>query len=231
MNVMILAAGRGERLRPLTDRIPKPLIEVGGKALVVHHLEALAAAGFQRVVINTAWLGEQIEQALGDGQRWNLTIVYSREPEGALETAGGIVQALPLLGHDPFLVISADIVCDYPLEQLKGLRPEGLGHLVMVDNPDHHPQGDFQLDASGKLRRGSPALTFGGIGVFRPELFDGCSFGRLALRPLLERALAEERLTGERHAGLWSDVGSPERLQAIRRQHCDDGSQGLHFHP
>ena len=218
MRAMILAAGRGERLRPLTDRVPKPLIEVGGKPLIVHHLEALARAGFGQVVINLAWLGEQIRQTLGDGQRWNLEIHYSPEPDGALETAGGIVQALPLLGEKPFLVLSGDVYCDYPLHQLRQGLPNSLGHLLMVDNPAHHPHGDFRLGGHGVLEKGSPALTYSGIGVLHPDLFRGLAAGRLPLRPLFDQAIAEQSLTGEHYAGLWSDVGTPERLTTIRRR-------------
>lgn len=213
---MILAAGRGQRLRPLTDQTPKPLLEVAGKPLIAHHLDALAAAGFKQVVINLAWLGEQIRQALGDGQRWNLEIRYSPEPDGALETAGGIIQALPVLGPEPFVIISGDVFCDYPLNRLQALAPGTLGHLVLVDNPDHHPGGDFRLDEHGRLHTGQPALTYSGIAILHPELFQGLPPQRMALRPLFNQAIAGKRLTGERHAGLWSDVGTPQRLAIIR---------------
>lgn len=211
MKAMILAAGRGERLRPLTDRVPKPLIEVGGKALIVRHLEALAVAGFREVVINLAWLGEQIRSTLGDGARFGLSIAYSEEPAGALETAGGIFQALPLLGDQPFLMISGDVLCDYPLARLRTGGPAGRGHLIMVDNPPHHPGGDFGIDARGRLHPGG-GLTFSGIARLEPELFAGLPPGRRPLRPVFEQAIAEQALSGEHYRGLWSDVGTPERL-------------------
>lgn len=218
MKAMILAAGRGERLRPLTDRIPKPLIEVGGKPLIVHHLEQLARAGFEQAVVNLAWLGDAIEQTLGDGSAFGMSIVYSHEPPGALETAGGIMQALPLLGDAPFVMISGDVFCDYRLDRLHGHPLRGLGHLVLVPNPAHHAQGDFALDDANRLVRGSPALTFSGIALLRPELFAGHRPGRRALRPVFEQAIDRGELSGEVHQGLWSDVGTADRLEAIRRQ-------------
>lgn len=216
MKAMILAAGRGERLRPLTDRTPKPLIEVGGQPLIMHHLRHLARTGIQEVVINVAWLGQQIRDAVGDGRRFGLEVRYSAEPEGALETAGGIIRALPLLGGQPFVMISADVYSDFPLERLCAKRLDHLGHLVMVSNPDHHREGDFALDGHGQLNQGSPALTFSGIALLHPELFSGWSAGRRALRPVLEKALCAGQLTGEHHRGLWSDVGTIERLADIR---------------
>ncbi len=217
VKAMILAAGRGERLRPLTDRIPKPLIEVGGKALIVRHLEALAAAGFSEVVINLAWLGEQIKAALGNGAAWGLSITYSEEPPGALETAGGIIQALPLLGDHPFVMISGDILCDYPLTRLRGAAPHGHGHLIMVDNPAHHPGGDFAIDGQSRLRSGG-GLTFSGIAVLDPALFAGLAPGRRALRPVLENAISSRSLSGEHYRGLWTDVGTPDRLTEAKNQ-------------
>ncbi|TVS12719.1 MAG: nucleotidyltransferase family protein [Wenzhouxiangella sp.] len=215
---MILAAGRGERLRPLTDRMPKPLIEVGGKALIVRHLEALAGAGFDRVVVNLAWLGEQIEQTLGDGSRFGLSIAYSQEPPDALETAGGIVQALPLLGDAPFLMISGDVLCDYPLARLRNRPHQAQGHLVMVDNPDHHPDGDFAIDADQRLVHGRSTQTFSGIAVLDPVLFAELPPGRRPLRPVFEQAIALGRLTGEHYSGFWSDIGTPERLSDAQRR-------------
>ena len=212
MKAMILAAGRGERLRPLTDRVPKPLIAVGGKALIVRHLEALAAAGFREVVINLAWLGEQIKKALGNGAGFGLSITYSHEPPGALETAGGIIRALPLLGKRPFAMISADVLCDYPMQRLRERRLSGEGHLVMVNNPDHHPGGDFSIDADGKLRSGG-GLTFSGLAVLDPKLFSGLAPGPRPLRPVFEAGISRGRLTGEHYPGIWSDVGTPERLR------------------
>jgi MurNAc alpha-1-phosphate uridylyltransferase len=218
MKAMILAAGRGERLRPLTDRTPKPLIEVGGKSLIAHHLEHLARAGFEQVVVNLAWLGDKIEQALGDGSAFGLSITYSHEPPGALETAGGIIQALPLLGDKPFALISADVYCDYPLARLYRREPPELGHLVMVENPPHHREGDFALDSRSRLVKGSPRFTFSGIALLHPSLFQGYRPGRRALRPVLEQAIDGGRLSGELHQGLWSDVGTANRLESIRQQ-------------
>ncbi|MEE4296522.1 MAG: nucleotidyltransferase family protein [Wenzhouxiangella sp.] len=218
MKAIILAAGRGERLRPLTDQTPKPLIEVGGQPLIAHHLHHLASAGIDQVVINLAWLGQQIRDAVGDGCQFGLQVSYSAEPEGALETAGGIIQALPLLGDEPFVMISADVYCDFSLERLCEMQLNHLGHLVMVDNPSHHPEGDFGLDEGGQLNRGQAALTFSGIALLHPGLFTGWPPGRRALRPVLEKALGAGQLTGEHHTGLWSDIGTIERLDDIRRK-------------
>jgi MurNAc alpha-1-phosphate uridylyltransferase len=209
---MILAAGRGERMRPLTDRTPKPLLEVGGKPLIVWHLERLAAAGFQRVVINHAHLGHMVEQALGDGARWGLEIRYSPEGEGqALETGGGIFHALPLLGNGPFLVVNGDIWTDADFAG-PALADDDLAHLVLVANPPHHPAGDFRLD-DGRVTAGQGRrLTFAGIGVYRAALFDGCVAGAFPLAPLLRAAMAQGRVGGARHDGRWVDVGTPRRL-------------------
>jgi len=212
---MILAAGRGERLRPLTDRKPKPLIEVGGKPLIVHHLEKLAIAGFTDVVINLGWLGEQISAALGDGERFGLRLHYSPEPPGALETAGGIVNALPLLGDAPFAVISGDILCDYPFDRLTATRLETLGHLVLVDNPAHHPKGDFGIDKGLASRTTPNKLTFSGIAVFSPELFRSLTPRVRPLRPVLEEAIDKQQISAEHFRGRWSDVGTPERLRSV----------------
>lgn len=212
---MILAAGRGERMRPLTDHTPKPLLEAGGKPLIAHHLERLAAAGISRVVINHAHLGDQIEAALGDGARFGLAIRYS--PEGtALETGGGIFRALPLLGRDPFLVVNADVWTDMDFARLH-LPPGRLAHLVLVDNPDHHPAGDFVLSGSEVLCEGAPRLTFSGIGVYDPALFDGCTAGAFPLAPLLRAAMARGLVSGHHHRGRWLDIGTPARLQALDR--------------
>ncbi|WP_376691638.1 N-acetylmuramate alpha-1-phosphate uridylyltransferase MurU [Wenzhouxiangella sp. EGI_FJ10409] len=219
---MILAAGRGERLRPLTDSTPKPLIEVGDKPLIVHHIERLAAAGFEEVVINLGWLGEQIAGFLGDGRAFGVRIRYSREPPGALETAGGIVQALPLLGPSPFLVVSADILTDYPFARLRETTPTRPAHLVLVDNPPHHPEGDFALDRGRVRAGGDDRLTFSGIGLFDPALFTGLSAGRRALRPVLENAITAGRVSGERYSGYWADIGTPQRLAAAQQSFADD---------
>lgn len=223
MKAMVLAAGRGERMRPLTDLTPKPLLPVGGKPLIVWHLERLARAGLREVVINHAHLGAQIEAALGDGARWGLAIVYSPEPEGALETAGGIANALPLLGRDePFLVINGDIWCDWDVSRAaNALNPGDLAHLVLVPNPPHHPQGDFSLcgrdvGADAAIGGGAPSRTFSGIGVYRPQIFAGIRRGQPAkLAPLLRAAMAERRVFGELHAGRWVDVGTPQRLAEL----------------
>lgn len=216
---MILAAGRGERMRPLTDHTPKPLLEVGGKPLIVWHIERLAAAGFTELVINHAHLGEQIERTLGDGSRWGVAIRYSAEGEGrALETGGGIFKALPLLGENPFLVVNGDIWCDLDFAELA--LPDGdLAQLVLIDNPDHNPGGDFHLDTAGRVHaEGEPRLTFSGIGVYSPALFSGCRPGAFPLAPLLRSAMAEGRVGGRHHRGRWMDVGTPERLLTLDKQ-------------
>jgi MurNAc alpha-1-phosphate uridylyltransferase len=226
MITMVLAAGRGERMRPLTDATPKPLLRVAGKPLIVHLLERLIGEGFVDLVINHAHLGGRIEGALGDGSALGARIRYSPEPPGALETGGGIANALPLLGPAPFLVVNGDIWTDYPFGRL--LRePAGLAHLVLVDNPCHHPDGDFALRAGLIGEADGPRLTFAGIGVYRPALFDGCPRGRFGLAPLLRRAAAQGRVSGERYGGEWMDVGTPERLRALdERLRGADGSEG-----
>jgi MurNAc alpha-1-phosphate uridylyltransferase len=221
MKAFILAAGRGERMRPLSDHTPKPLLCVGGKPLIVWHLERLAAAGFREVVINHAHLGQQMVAALGDGRAFGLHIDYSAEPPGALETAGGIAQALPLLGDQPFLLLNGDIWCDWEFLQARR-RAQTLAqhqaHLVFVDNPPHHPAGDFCLDGERVRTAGSAchALTYAGIGIFSPAFFAAVPRGAaLKLRPLLDAALARDEISGERHAGRWVDVGSPQRLAEL----------------
>lgn len=213
MRAMILAAGRGERLRPLTDHIPKPLIEAGGKPLIVHLIESLVRGGIDEIIVNTAHLGEKIQARLGDGRAFGATIHYSPEHE-ALETGGGIYRALPLLGPAPFLVINGDIATDFPFGTLKD-RPIDLAHLVLVPNPDHHPQGDFGLAEGLALEQGSPQFTFGGIGVYRPELFSECSAGRFPLAPLLRTAMKASRVSAELWPGFWMDIGTIERLEAF----------------
>ncbi len=214
MKAMILAAGRGERMRPLTDQTPKPLLEVGGKALIEYHLIALHQAGVREVIINHAWLGEQIEARLGNGAAYGLQIQYSPEIPAALETAGGIIQALSRLGSEPFIVINGDIWCDYPLQQLPQ-APEGLAHLVMVDNPLHNPNGDFCL-LNGRLQaEGQDKLTYSGIGVYHPALFAGLEPGIRPLAPLLKAAMARGQVSGEHFRGQWVDIGTPERLREL----------------
>lgn len=212
---MILAAGRGERLRPLTDTTPKPLIEVAGKPLIEYHLDKLAAAGFRQVVINTGHLGEQLPAALGDGGRWGLEIHYSAEPPEALETGGGIFQALPQLGPGPFLVIAGDIWTDLSFAGLRAVKCDR-AHLVMVPNPPHHPDGDFAL-ARGRVRQdGEPRYTFSTIAVYHPRLFDGSTPGRWSVVPLLREAMENHVVTGQLHRGAWFDSGTPERLERLR---------------
>lgn len=217
MRAMLLAAGRGERMRPLTDHTPKPLLEVGGKALIEYHLAALHQAGVNNVIINHAWLGDQIESRLGNGDRYGVRIEYSPEVPAALETAGGIIQALPRLGSDPFLVINADIWCDYPLQQLPP-HPDGLAHLVMVANPPHNPQGDFSLVKNKLQLKGESKLTFSGIAVYHPDLFAGLVPGIRPLAPLLKNAMATNQVSGEYYQGHWYDIGTPERLAELDLQ-------------
>ena len=236
MKVMILAAGLGKRMLPLTEHTPKPLLPVAGKPLISHHLEHLQRAGFNQVVINTAHLGEQIEATLGDGEKFGLSIRYSHE-EQPLETAGGIIKALPLLGEQPFLVINGDVWSDLPLAALKScgrfFENNHLAHLVLVNNPPHHPEGDFILDAgnalggsddafllknkalSSKSGAVEKAYTFSGISVLSPELFDGCPLGSLALAPLLRNAIEDGQVSGSLYQGSWCDVGTPKRLKEL----------------
>lgn len=215
MKAMILAAGKGERMRPLTLTTPKPLVRADGVPLIEYHLKALAIAGFTEVVINHAWLGQQIESYLGDGSQYGMRIEYSREGE-PLETGGGIFRALTLLGDEAFLVVNADIWTDYDFSVLH--QPiVGLAHLVLADNPPHHPAGDFSLQ-DGQVRDGQPdtaTLTYSGIAVLHPQLFEGCTAGAFKLAPLLRAAMAQGQVTGERLNGLWVDVGTHERLAEV----------------
>ena len=223
MRALILAAGRGERMRPLTDTMPKPMLSVGGKPLIVWHIENLRAAGVHEVVINHAHLGNVIEEALGDGMAFDVKIQYSREGE-ALETAGGIAFALPLLEEDIFAVINGDVYTDFPLHQLaeavQRLRrdPQLLGHLVLVANPPQHPNGDFALSDGKVFREGQTMLTYSGIGVYRRSMFDAIERGAKAkLAPLLYEAIDRGQLSGEYYKGIWNDVGTPERLANVDR--------------
>ena len=219
MKAMILAAGRGKRMRPLTDHTPKPLIRVGGKALIEYHLEALCAAGISEVVINTAHLSGKLHAALGDGLRYGLDIAYSDEGEHALETGGGIFHALPMLGDETFLVINGDVWCDYPIRS-RTLNGKDLAHVVLVDNPPHNPRGDFALRNMRLLSEGQPMLTFSGIGYYQPSLFESCSPGRFALAPLLRQAAHRGLVSAEHHRGLWNDVGTIERLRSLDAVLC-----------
>lgn len=213
---LILAAGRGERMRPLTDTLPKPLLEVGGRPLIVRHLERLAAAGHRELVINTAWLGHLVEAALGDGTRHGVAITWSREGGRALDTGGGIYNALGHLAAGPFLVVNGDIWTDYPFGDT-GLAEPDLAHLVLVPNPPHNPAGDFALAGERVAAAGGPRYTFSGVGIYRPELFAGCRGGAFPLAPLLRAAAARGLVSGEVYGGPWTDVGTPERLEALRR--------------
>jgi MurNAc alpha-1-phosphate uridylyltransferase len=215
MKAMILAAGRGNRMRPLTDHTPKPLLPAGGKPLIRHQIERLASAGFRDLVINHAHLGEQIESTLGDGTRLGVRIRYSAEGEGqALETGGGIFKALPLLGPDPFLVVNGDVWTDFAFDTLS-LAADDVAHLVLVENPSHHQGGDFALIGGRVQARGAPRFTFGGIGLYRPALFSGCGGGAFPLAPLLRAAMEADRVSGQLHHGHWYDIGTPERLAAL----------------
>lgn len=216
---MILAAGRGERMRPLTDDMPKPLLKVAGKMLIEYHLEKLKAAQISEVVINHAWLGSKIEEALGDGSRYGVNITYSAETE-ALETAGGIIKAMSLLCDakskaEPFMVINGDIYCDYDISNLP-TSLSGLAHLVLVKNPPQHVEGDFVLNESGSIESdGANKLTFSGLGVYHPDLFEGYLVKKQALAPVLRKAMDKNLVAGEFYQGVWHDIGTPERLTEL----------------
>lgn len=220
MRAMILAAGRGERMGPLTRDRPKPLLELNGQSLIERHLSGLAAAGVRNVVVNLSYRGAQIRGRLGDGSRWGLAIDYSDEGEPPLETAGGIVAALPLLGNDPFLLVNADVVTDFDFERLFGAgagrqgAARGSGCLVLVRNPAHNPDGDFGLDADSRLTSAAPRFTYAGIARLDPALFGGLAPGARPLKPVLDAAIADKSLDGMLHEGLWFDVGTPARLSA-----------------
>ncbi len=229
MQAMILAAGRGERMRPLTDHTPKPLLQAGGKPLIVWHIESLVAAGITELVINHAHLGVQIEHALGDGKQFGASIQYSAE-ETALETAGGIAYALPLLGNEPFAVVNGDIYCDYDFARLPKLAEQmksnhDNAHLVLVNNPLHNPKGDFCIfnqriiSSPSALKPQSSILTFSGIGLYRPSLFTDIPRGSKApLAPLLREQIAANKVSGEHHQGIWMDIGTPQRLDELDKQ-------------
>lgn len=221
MKAMILAAGRGERLRPLTDKTPKPLIQAGPKRLIEYLIENLVAAGFDDLIINYAHLGDQFPATLGDGSRYQARIQYSPEIEGGLETAGGIIQALPLLGDEPFLVVNGDIWTDFDFKSLRQFRlaADKLCHLIMVNNPPHNPAGDFAVSGDGNLDfEGTEKWTFSGIAIYDPALFKGLSSEKRPLKPLFEQAIQQQQATAEVYAGEWSDIGTIERLQALEQQ-------------
>jgi MurNAc alpha-1-phosphate uridylyltransferase len=221
MRALILAAGRGERMRPLTNELPKPLLPAGGQPLIDYHIQALARAGIRELVVNLSWQGARLRSYLGDGQRYGVTIAFSEEGPEPLETGGGIHHALALLGPGSFWVVNGDIACDYRFTR-RDLPAGTLAHLVLVPNPPHHPRGDFVLTA-GRIAGGAPAglwaglptRTFAGISVLHPDLFAGTTPGRFPLAPLLRAAAERGAVTGEEHAGRWTDVGTPERLQAL----------------
>jgi len=236
MNALIFAAGFGQRLRPLTEHTPKPLLPVGGKPLIVWHLEHLAALGIRDVIINTSWLAGQFPAQLGDGRRWGVRLHYSFEGDVPLETGGGLLNALPLLGDGPFIAVNGDVWSDFDFARLPR-EPAGLAHLVLIDNPDHHPHGDFHLRADGQLAADGPdKLTFSGIGVYRPQIVDDwrsvigpCAGAeqippRFPLAPLLRAAMARGQVSGEHHTGAWCDVGSLERLVQVRAELAARGS-------
>jgi MurNAc alpha-1-phosphate uridylyltransferase len=214
---MILAAGRGERLRPMTDTIPKPMLPVRGQPLIERLVIALARAGMERIVINLAWLGARISDYLGDGARYGVSIVYSEERPRALETAGGIFRALPLLAPGPFAVVNGDVYTDFPFESMQ-IAAGRDAHLVLVPNPSQHPQGDFGLDEGLALAAAANKYTFSGIAAYRSAFFAGCSDGVFPLKPLLLRSMAAKRCSAELYTGVWEDIGTPERLQALNAQ-------------
>ena len=217
MKSMILAAGLGTRMRPLTDKTPKPLLKVGGIPLIVWHIERLAHDGFTDIVINIAHLGYQIPEALGDGSEWGVNITYSDEQEeGALESAGGIVKALPLLGDEPIVVVNGDVWTDYDFQDHRKLADGILAHLVLVPNPEHNPEGDFALEDNKVVD--AKQYTFSGIGYYSPKLFEGVPYGKSALAPLLRAAMKEGKVTGELYEGEWLDIGTPERLELLNAQ-------------
>ena len=215
MKVMILAAGRGERMRPLTDHTPKPLLRVGEETIIEHTINQLVSAGFNDIIINHAYLGELIEEYLGNGRRYGATISYSPEGNQGLETAGGIINALPLLGEDVFLVVNGDIATNFPFAELKNITVD-LAHIVLVDNPEHHRLGDFCLDMLAKVSLNcAEKFTFSGIGLYHPELFSNIPRGSRKLGHLLREAILNQRVSGQHFSGFWMDIGTPERLQEL----------------
>ena len=218
MKAMILAAGHGTRMRPLTDHTPKPLLIVGGKPLIQWHIENLQQAGIEDIVINIAWLGEQIPTVLGDGSNYGVSLHYSDEQsEGALETAGGIIKALPLLGNEPFLVVNGDVWCNFNYSNASPLKNDDLAHLILVKNPSHNPKGDFSINQDNNRVRdgGENACTFSGIGYYHPDLFKSLNYGKRPLAPILREAMLAGQVSGELYKGDWRDIGTPERLQEL----------------
>ena len=217
MKAMILAAGRGERMRPLTDSVPKPLLQIDEHCLIEHHLFNLRDAGFTEVIINVAWLGQQIIDKLGSGDKYGVKLVFSNEGDQALETAGGIFNALPLLGEAPFLVINGDIWTDYPLQSLCSHRLTTKAHLVLVNNPPHHPQGDFSIAGNLLQENVQQKYTFSGIGVYSAEFFQQSSNGKYPLAPMIRQFISQQQISGELYQGEWWDIGTPQRLQQLQQ--------------
>ena len=219
MKTMILAAGYGKRLRPLTDHVPKPLIEVGGKPLVVHHLEKLAAAGFCEIVINLGHLGNKIPEVLGDGSSWGVSIAYSDEGPDPLETGGGLAKALPLLGQDVFLVVNGDVWCDLDFAAVpRTLSPDDDALLYLTPRPNWRERGDFSLSTGGRVMEAeNPDLLYTGIALYHPRILDGAKVEKFSIVPRLRSAIANNRVAGILHEGTWDDVGTPERLEALRQ--------------
>ncbi len=214
MKAVILAAGLGTRLRPLTLETPKPLVKAGGKPLIVYHIENLAAAGIRDIVVNCSWLGHKLIEYLADGQRWGVNIQYSKETE-PLETGGGILKAMALLDNEPFLVVNGDVYMEYAFSSLP-LRIKGQAHLVLVNNPEFKEQGDFALSNHQVKSDGENLLTFSGLSILSPELFDGCEIGSsFRLAPLLSKAMKYDQISGEHFTGVWTDVGTPQRLAEL----------------
>jgi N-acetyl-alpha-D-muramate 1-phosphate uridylyltransferase len=225
MKAMVLAAGRGERMRPITDKIPKPLVPVAGKPLIVYHLEALARAGVREVVVNLAYRGSQIRESLADGSRYGVRIEYSDEGPEPIETGGGIFKALPLLGPAPFLVVNGDVWTDFDFSALPALDAGAHARLVMVPNPPQLARGDFGLEGDLIVERDNDRFTYSGIGIYSSEFFAGCEPGKFPLLPLLKRAIAARRLRGQIYRGVWSDIGTPERLAAVEAEFISSHSR------
>ncbi len=223
-SAMILAAGRGERLRPLTDSTPKALLEVAGETLIARHLQALRSAGIENVVVNLSHLGEKIREALGNGEEFGVRIRYSPEPSPPLETGGGILRALPLLGPEPFWVVNADVRADYRFS-LPALAGGDDARLILVDNPAHHPEGDFRLDGDRVREASGTRLTYAGIGFYRPRLFEEQAPGRFPLAPLLRAAIRDGRVSGERYRGRWADIGTAARLAGARAEFSSESAR------
>ncbi len=218
MKAMILAAGRGERMRPLTDHTPKPLLEVHGKPLIAWHIEKLSSLGFKEIIINIAYLGYKIPETLGDGSKWDVKLTYSDEQkEGVLESAGGILKALPLLGDKTFLVVNGDIWCDYEFDANFELK-DHLAHLILVPNPQHNLEGDFGLQDGRIYNNSEKRYTFSGIGYYSPKLFQNLPYGKSALAPLLRDAIKKEKVSGYLHTKMWHDIGTPQRLEFVNKE-------------